>query len=172
MSRTYRDEFPDFDDTIEVLPGMVDTSWHNETMPQLCNEVAGIRLWIDYKDPAKSEFPDSRTQDGDAKRYSLYKVHDPQDIGKDELLTESDDLDEIKKAYAIAWIRWASVDGIGLGFHPDTSAEQYEPALDERLAEQYGDMIDFGHEQLRVPGEDVYSIGLQAWADAGMIPKP
>lgn len=56
MSRTYHTEFPDFGDLDVRLPAWLkDVSWKNDACPRF--EGLGLRLWIDYKDKAKSEFP-------------------------------------------------------------------------------------------------------------------
>lgn len=166
MTPDYKVEFPEFDDELPTIPGMEDSSWHNEAMPTLANNVAGFRLWVDYKDPGKSELADARVA-GEAHRYSLSKIHDPEDIGKDETLVETDDLGAVLAAYAKGWMQWVAVH-IGQGFHPDTSSEQYEPALDPQLAAQYDEMIELTHEHL----EDPYAVGLEAWFEAGVVERP
>lgn len=161
--RNYKTEFPDFDAEIPVIAGFEDSSWGNEGMPQLTNEVAGFRLWVDYADPKLSVMEEARLA-GDAKRYSLLKIHDEFDIGKDEPILDSDDLDEIIAAYAKAWLQWVAVN-IGLGFHPDTRAQSYEPGLESGLAAQYDPVIELVFERL----EDPYEVGLSAWQAAGLI---
>lgn len=164
---TYRKEFPDYDDEIPSIPGMIDRSWHNEAMPMLANEVAGFRLWCDYKDPKLSQEPiDEFRQKGSMKRYALHRILDPHDVGKDRPIIESDDLDEVLDAYAAEWISKIAVD-IGLGFHPDTSVENYVAALEPAMASQYEDMIAFADERL----EDMYGTSLEAWEKAGLIPS-
>lgn len=161
----YLKEFPDYDDDLDDVPGMTDSSWHNDGCPMFSNDTAGFRIWFDYKDPNLSQEPaDQGRREGSIKRFSLHKIVDEFDAGKDELILQSDDLDEILTAYAEAWMRWVAVH-IGMGFHPDTSASEYEPRLEPGLFDQYDEMIGFAHQRL----DDIYAISLDAWEKAGVI---
>jgi len=75
---------------------------------------------------------------------------------------------EAEIAYARAWIEWVTVE-IGLGFHPDTPARDYEPPLNEPLRRQYDAMIAWSHEMLELGKTDPYEVGLAAMEAAGMI---
>lgn len=58
-----RAEFPDYD--VATLPSPIpahwaETSWHNDTCPSF--EVDdGLRIWVDYADPAQSEYGTDRS---------------------------------------------------------------------------------------------------------------
>jgi len=55
--RTLNSEFPNYDDTITMPEGWIDTSWHNDVCPSF-EKVFGdttFRLWCDFKDPALRE---------------------------------------------------------------------------------------------------------------------
>lgn len=75
---------------------------------------------------------------------------------------------DVEIAYAKRWIEWCAVE-IGLGFHPDTSARNYEPPLSEALARQYDPMIAWAHEMLETGNTDPYEVGLAAFEAAGLI---
>lgn len=84
--------------------------------------------------------------------------------GLDPVALGGGDLDGLMDAWAERWLRVVAVE-IGLGFHPDTPAGDYEPALEGALAEEYDRMLDFVFERL----EDPYAVGLDAWEMAGLI---
>lgn len=75
---------------------------------------------------------------------------------------------DVEIAYAKAWIEWVTVE-IGLGFHPDTPARDYEPPLTEPLRRQYDAMIAWSHEMLALGKTDPYEVGLAAMEAAGLI---
>tara|TARA_R110002050_G_scaffold247314_1_gene385104 strand:+ start:174 stop:509 length:336 start_codon:yes stop_codon:yes gene_type:complete len=67
----YKTEFADFDNGAAfdkilnaVAPhGFKDLSWHNDAMPSMsmdCGNGFSLVIRVDYKDPAKSEFPQWR----------------------------------------------------------------------------------------------------------------
>lgn len=86
-------------------------------------------------------------------------------VGEAHIVTR---LADAQSAYARLWMEAAAV-GIGLGFHPDTPAASYEPALEPALAAQYDDMIGFCHKHL----DDPYAVGMEAWEKAGLVdPAP
>lgn len=70
---TYRTEFPDFDAaTMPAIPAdWTDTSWHNDTCPSF--SVNGLRIFVDYADPAMREVPE-------CERYSVHTDDDGRDI--------------------------------------------------------------------------------------------
>jgi hypothetical protein len=53
----YKTEFPDYDDTITLPNGWVDSSWHNDVSPSIEKQVGDIKykIWCDFKDPDKRE---------------------------------------------------------------------------------------------------------------------
>ena len=75
-----------------------------------------------------------------------------------------DYLDQAVEAWSKAWLEWAAVE-IGLGFHPDTSAENYVPPLPAALAAEYDSMISLSHQTL----QDPYAVSIEAWERAGLI---
>lgn len=75
--RLYRREFPDYDGALPDIRSMQDTSWHNDACPSFAGH--GFKLWCDYRDPAKREFPGR-------KRFLLCDAED------DSIITESDDV--------------------------------------------------------------------------------
>ncbi|WP_327209940.1 hypothetical protein [Rhizobium leguminosarum] len=80
-------EFPDFDGELPVIVGFVDSSYHHDVCPSLTNDEMGLQLFVDYPDPADSEYPDSR-RNGAVGRYRLLTV-------EGELLANTDYLDEV-----------------------------------------------------------------------------
>lgn len=122
----------------------------------LRNEVYGISILI------------GRSSES-GKPSSFFKVSRPTEAspdGEGAVLVQTQK--EAQAAYAALWMEAAAV-GIGLGFHPDTPAENYSPALEPDLAAQYDDMIGFCHDHL----EDPYAVGYDAWEKAGLItPSP
>jgi hypothetical protein len=50
-------EFSDYPlaDLPAMPEGFLDSSWHNDTCPSYTNDALGLRIFIDYKDPALSE---------------------------------------------------------------------------------------------------------------------
>jgi len=69
---TYRTEFPDFDPaTLPEIPAdWRDRSWHNETCPSF-KTPRGFIVWIDYAEPADSEWPELR-RSGDYLRFNVH----------------------------------------------------------------------------------------------------
>ena len=68
---TFAQVFPDFDDTTTIEQildtvkeyGFKDISWHNDTMPCISKQFENgfsLVIWVDYKDPDKSQFVDQR----------------------------------------------------------------------------------------------------------------
>lgn len=61
-ARTFRTEFPDFDDATApaalLALGFSDQSWHNDVCPSFDHGAAGVAVWVDYVDQAKREFPE------------------------------------------------------------------------------------------------------------------
>lgn len=80
-------EFPDFDGELPVIDGFVDSSYHHDVCPSLTNDDMGLQLFVDYPEPADSEYPDSR-RNGAVGRYRLLTV-------EGELLANTDYLDEV-----------------------------------------------------------------------------
>lgn len=67
---TYHTEFPDFTLDVEIPAGFIDQSWHNDAMPKFERTLPDGRtmtLWVDYLDPALSEFGNFPTH----KRFTL-----------------------------------------------------------------------------------------------------
>lgn len=58
---TFRTEFPDFPEAdFPALPeGFVDSSWKNDATPSMWMESVDLRIFIEYADPAKREFPEN-----------------------------------------------------------------------------------------------------------------
>lgn len=75
---TYQSEFPDFDPaTMPAIPaGFEDESWHNDVCPNFHAAAEGLTVWIDYADPALSEFG----EDGGA-RFNLVYGDQPEADG-------------------------------------------------------------------------------------------
>lgn len=87
-------EFPDFDDTLPVIEGFEDSSWHNDASPSMMNKELHLLLWIDYVDPARSEFPDWRAG-GERMRFMLEKLDDDDQVTDLPVLAHSDNIDDI-----------------------------------------------------------------------------
>lgn len=89
-------EFPSYPvDAMPPIPaGWSDLSWHNDAMPSfLVTSTLGV--WVDYPDPAHSDFPEWRAS-GQMKRFSLVPLVDgehPADLEMPYL--ETDDWDEV-----------------------------------------------------------------------------
>lgn len=72
--------------------------------------------------------------------------------------------DDACSAFADRWLRWVTVT-IGLGFHPDTRAEDYSEPLPEPLASEYDLMLSFAFMHL----EDPYAVGMDAHEKTGNL---
>ena len=49
----YMEEFPHYDDQLNLPDGWVDSSWHNDVCPSFEKTIGDttLRLWCDFKDP-------------------------------------------------------------------------------------------------------------------------
>lgn len=112
-----------------------------------------------------SECTGMRIEVGNFRGRDRFTLHAPAFQGEGELTFKTSKWPEIRAAYGERWLRWVTVT-IGLGFHPDTSADQYSPDLPEPLRSEYDEMIDFIFEC--VPG-DPYAIGMDAWEKGGFL---
>lgn len=101
------------------------------------------------------------TNSGGRQRYTLSI---PERNGGSPMEAKFDFLDDAIAAYSKAWLEWAAVK-IGLGFHPDTYAELYEPPLPSALAAEYDKMIRLAHRTMQNP----YEIAMNAWRKAGLV---
>lgn len=97
-----------------------------------------------------------------------FRLQGPAFAGEPAVAIETDDWSSMLAIYGERWLRWVTVT-IGLGFHPDTRADDYVPALPDALRSVYDPMIDFVFE--RVP-DDPYAIGLDAWEKGGLLNDP
>ncbi len=85
--------------------------------------------------------------------------------GADAVIHAStDDRAEARAAYAEAWLRNVAV-AIGLGFHPDTRADDYSPPLEPGLAAEYDAMLERAFDLL----PDPYETAFEAWREAGLL---
>jgi hypothetical protein len=91
-----------------------------------------------------------------------YGLSFPAFEGHEELLDTFDDIIDLEDVYVTQWIRWNAVT-IGLGFHPDTPADGYEPPLSEALAAEYDRLIEISHGYT-----DPYEVSIEAWEAAGL----
>lgn len=131
------------------LPGFT-TSQSDDGITMLHSETTGMTVRI------------SLDSDGDTE----FKATLPAFAGHDEATLETDDFIDIEEFYGEQWIRWAAVT-IGLGFHPDTSADNYiEGSLSPALMAEYDEMIGRAHQWCADP----YEVSLDAWDKAGLIP--
>jgi len=74
--------FPDFSPPPPAMPpGFNDTSWRDEAMPSFVNPELGLRIWVDYADPALREDPG-------APRFSLARVDWDGEAGDDIVATD------------------------------------------------------------------------------------
>lgn len=87
-------EFPDFDDKLPEIEGFTDSSWHNDTAPSLTNEELHLQLFVDFIDPALSEYPEERAS-GNFKRYALHRLDDENMVTDDPLILFTDDFNEV-----------------------------------------------------------------------------
>ena len=53
----YKDEFPDYDDTLSLPEGWTDISWHNDACPSFVRKFGDVeyRIFCDYVDPERRE---------------------------------------------------------------------------------------------------------------------
>jgi hypothetical protein len=93
MTSIVMTEFPDYDGELPDIYGFADSSYHHDTCPSLTNSELGLQLFVDYVDPASSEYPESRTS-GELGRYRLLQL----DGGED--LANTDDLGDVLAAIA------------------------------------------------------------------------
>jgi hypothetical protein len=105
---TYKNEFPDMPDAdMPVMPyGFYDSSWHNDACPSYANEMLGLRIWIDYVDPAKREIEQT------GKRFILCSMPDYE--------TEFETIETDSFAEIIAAIETATQDFQSRCHHQDT----------------------------------------------------
>jgi hypothetical protein len=109
----FREEFDDFpaSDWPTMPAGFDDSSWGSDACPSAQNSDLGLLLWIDYADPAKSEYPEARAA-GELKRFTLCAMYEgqgphgwqAQPLNEREAspaICESDDFTEILAA--LAW---------------------------------------------------------------------
>jgi len=94
MIGNVKEEFPDFDDELPEIEGFSDRSWHNEPSPTLINEELGLLLFIDYKDPEKSEYPEGR-KNGEFPRYGFVELDENGQISEDKEGYHTDSFDEV-----------------------------------------------------------------------------
>lgn len=93
----YREEFPDYDDVLPVIDGFEDRSWCNEPCPCLINEDLHLLLFVDYKDPSKSEWPEERVS-GHLGHYTLKRLTEENYVmgmNADDLVIDTDDFDAV-----------------------------------------------------------------------------
>lgn len=150
---TYRTEFPDFDPaTMPAIPaGWTDQSWHNDVCPSF-TVFDGVRVFIDYADPALREFPEGE-------RFSLH-------VGDRAAPFCTDDWAKLLEAvstdpHAICR-KW--VNRIGVGFHPDTRGKDYTPKMSPEWIKEY----DADMELIFARAADPYECGIMAMEDAGL----
>ena len=91
----YKQEFPDYDDSLYCPAGFMDYSYHNDMMPHVEREIkvgdvpTTIRIWQDYKNLEKREYEEYP-------RYAFQVLVD------DDIIYEysTDSLDQVKKLVA------------------------------------------------------------------------
>ena len=117
----------------------------------------------------KSQTSDLEIIQADAKNpNSAMMIKAPAFKGHEAYEVEIQGEETVAAKYADYWLRWVSVE-IGTGFHPDTSAELYDPRLPVALNAEYDGMLDFCFEHI----PDPYEVGINAWEKAGYIdPDP
>lgn len=135
--------------SLKDFPNVVPDVTTTEGWRVFRNEVYGIFVRVERAARGKDE--------------GCYSVHRPGALDSYVGVVRS----RAQAAYAALWLEAAATD-IGLGFHPDTRADDYEPPLRPDLAAQYDDMIGFCHGHL----EDPYAIAYDAWDRAGLITSP
>lgn len=81
-----------------------------------------------------------------------YSLKVPANPAAEALSFSTDQLSELYRAYAESWIIWVETE-IGLGFHPDTPADAYDPPLPLVIEEHYDEMIGFADQHL----DDMYA---------------
>jgi uncharacterized protein YciU (UPF0263 family) len=87
----------------------------------------------------------------------MFELMAPENAASKEFSGSTDDWKELCRMYAECWVTWVTAE-IGMGFHPDTPADDYSPGLPQPLKGEYDPMIDFASEHL----EDIYAVGLDA----------
>jgi len=139
---SYQTEFPTFpENDMPAIPhGWLDKSWHNNACPSF--SFGGLEIFINWADPQEREFPEMA-------RFIIMPEEDPD---CELLATESWD-DVLAYFVARKWSR-----NLGLGFHPDTRATDYEPALSDTDQREYASDM----ETLFKAGSDPYGIALNA----------
>lgn len=93
---SYLTEFPDFDDELPVIEGFKDASWCNETCPAMIDEELHLHLFVDYKDPQRSEFPEDRMS-GELGRYTLKRLTEDNYVMEtmDDVVIDTSDFDQV-----------------------------------------------------------------------------
>jgi hypothetical protein len=84
---TYRTEFPSFAEAdLPAIPASwSDLSWHNDACPFFLI-TATLGVWVDYADPAQSDFGAEREG-----RFTVVAMEDSQHIDNPEALLTTDD---------------------------------------------------------------------------------
>jgi hypothetical protein len=98
-------------------------------------------------------------EDGD----NVHNLTFPAFDGHEEMRGTYDDIMDLEDEYVVQWVRWAAVT-IGVGFHPDTPAEDYDPPLESALAEEYDALLKLSHGYA-----DPYETAVDAWEAAGIV---
>ena len=148
---TLAKEFPDYPAAdIPAVPSfMLPAFWRNDTCPvwrATLDNGAELIFAADYADPELREVPD-------AARFSVHYAagdHSPAEV------FASDDIGESMVALWAVWI--------GLGYHPDTRAQDYTPQMNPADCDAY----DATH--AAIDPDRAAEIGLGAWESAGLIP--
>jgi hypothetical protein len=89
--------FPEFDDTLPEIEGFEDVSWKNDTAPSMSDSARQLKLFVDFKDPTKSEHADLRLA-GKMHRYQLISIDEHGESLTDVISTN--DLNEVLEAIA------------------------------------------------------------------------
>ncbi|MCZ7860962.1 hypothetical protein O9X98_06050 [Agrobacterium salinitolerans] len=90
--------FPDFDDTLPEIDGFEDMSYQHDSAPKLLDQTRRLELFVDYKDPHKSENAEYRLN-GEMHRYRMNKI-DEEGNPLDDGAISTDDFNDVLEAIA------------------------------------------------------------------------
>ncbi|TYL70957.1 hypothetical protein [Bradyrhizobium cytisi] len=153
----YRTEFPDFPaaDMPTMPRGFEDSSWHNDSCPSFTSEELGLRIWIDYADPAQRE------HDGGS-RFML-EPSESEDTITETLLTDDFAMIQIaveseRQQIAECLAELEKADGAALGWQLDN--KKFAVLLKRGLIRSEGDL--FIHPKARKVSELTFTMAQPA----------